>query len=60
MKRSPVNRNQLFFVNVNFCYGGLHNYQVHIVSPLPSSLFPLPSSLLPAPCSLQTQNFVPN
>ncbi|NEO78360.1 hypothetical protein [Moorena sp. SIO4G3] len=48
-------------------YGGLHNYQVHIVSPLPTSdfrlpcsLLPAPCSLLPAPCSLQTQNFVPN
>ncbi|NEO71799.1 MAG: hypothetical protein F6K52_20565 [Moorea sp. SIO3H5] len=41
-------------------YGGLHNYQVHIVSPITSSLFPAPCSLLPAPCSLKTGNFVPN
>ncbi|NEO77081.1 hypothetical protein [Moorena sp. SIO4G3] len=33
-------------------YGGLPNYQVHIVSPITSSLFPAPCSLLPAPCSL--------
>ncbi|NEO36926.1 MAG: hypothetical protein F6J90_11645 [Moorea sp. SIOASIH] len=26
-------------------YGGLHNYQVHIVSPLPTSDFPLPCSV---------------
>ncbi|WP_149030922.1 hypothetical protein [Moorena producens] len=35
-------------------YGGLHNYQVHIVSPLPTSDFPLPCSLLRSPYKPKT------
>ncbi|WP_158516985.1 hypothetical protein [Moorena producens] len=29
----------------------MHNYQVHIVSPITSYLFPAPCSEVPAPCS---------